>query len=395
MEMTTEKISFENTEIAFSHLSDKELKKANWLFGLMNNRMLVAAGTRLTPLAFKMKLPIKSIVKKTIFRQFCGGETMDECLVTAKKLAEYGVKTILDYGVEGKESEAEFDKTANEIVKAITETSASGNIKFVSAKVTGLARFALLERFHGQEIITDIEKAEMKRVEDRLHLICKTASEKNIGVMIDAEESWIQKPVDDLTDEMMKCYNQKKVVVMNTFQFYKTGTMMSLMKSFQKAQKENYLLGAKLVRGAYMQKENKRALELNYTSPVHRWKDGTDADFNQGVDFCFDNIEHIGFCVASHNEISNRIAAEKAIELSIAPNHPHLNFSQLLGMSDNLTFNLAKAGFNVTKYIPYGPVKDVVPYLMRRAQENTSVSGQTGRELSLIKKELKRRRAIS
>ena len=385
-------VSFENTEIAFSYKSNKELKKAAWLFKMMNQGWLVKIGTRLTPLAFKLRLPIKSIVRSTIFEQFCGGETLEKCVPTTEKLSKYQVETILDYGVEAKLTDEEFDKSMNEFLKGISFAKQNHHVPFISVKVTGVGAFDLLEKLHSKKTLTDAEVLSWNLVKGRMHRIAKAAHDANIGVMIDAEETWIQDPIDELTMELMKFYNKESPVIYNTFQLYRTDRLDFLKSSFEKSKAENFILGAKLVRGAYMEKERRRAGEMNYSSPIQPDKISADRDYNAALEFCFENMGGISFCVASHNEYSSMLAAEIAEKKNIVPSHRHLHFSQLYGMSDNITFNLAHAGYNVTKYVPYGPVKDVVPYLMRRAQENTSVAGQSSRELLLIRKELKRRR---
>lgn len=392
MQTQTTMLSFDNTENAFAYKSDKELRKSNFLFKLINNNTLVAIGTRLTPIAFNLHLPINSIVKRTIFDHFCGGETLNESLRVIEKLSKFNVGTILDYGVEGKQSDEDFDHAVEEFQKAIKFAATNKNIPFLSLKITGIARFTLLEKIAANNILSDAETVEWNRVKGRMHRICKCAFDNGKSMMIDAEETWIQQPVDDLVEEMSRSYNKGRAVVYNTIQHYRTNSFQ-LLKSFAaKAKAGNYLLGVKLVRGAYMEKERVRAIKMNYASPIHIDKSGTDKDYNAGVEFCLQNINEISVCVASHNEKSNLMAANFLIDNHLPHDHPHVHFSQLLGMSDHITFNLANAGFNVTKYVPYGPVKDVVPYLMRRAQENTSVSGQMGRELSLLKKEMLRRK---
>ena len=385
-------LSFDHTENAFAYKSDKELRKSNFLFKLINNNMLVNIGTRLTPLAFNLHLPINSIVKSTIFNHFCGGENLNESLSVIEKLARFNVGTILDYGVEGKQSDKDFDHAVEEFIKAIKFAGGNKNIPFLSLKITGIARLSLLEKIAGNESLTEPETVEWNRVKGRMHRICKCAFDNGKSMMIDAEETWIQQPVDDLVEEMSRFYNKERAVVYNTIQHYRHDRIAFLKTALLKAHSEKYILAVKLVRGAYMEKERARAKKMNYPSPINPDKASTDKDYNEGVQFCLTNLNDISFCVASHNENSNLLAANYLLEKNLPANHPHVHFSQLLGMSDHITFNLAKAGFNVTKYVPYGPVKDVVPYLMRRAQENTSVSGQMGRELSLLKKEIARRK---
>lgn len=385
-------LSFENTEIAFSYKNDKELKKSYWLFSLMNQNWLVQIGTRLTPLAFRLRLPIHTLVKSTIFEHFCGGENLDECAQVTGKLAAYHVETILDYGVESKETDEEFDIATGEFLKAIAFAKQNHHIPFISIKITGIAAFGLLEKLHRGNALSDAETLAWNLVKGRLHRICKAAHEAGIGVMMDAEETWIQQPGDDLAMEMMSFYNKEKAIVYNTLQMYRVDRLEHLKKSLEKSMEGNFIYALKLVRGAYMGRERRRAAEMNYPSPIQPDKASSDRDFDAAVRFCLDHAEKISCCVASHNEMSALLAAKYAAEKNLPPEHPHLHFSQLYGMSDNITFNLAHAGYNVTKYVPYGPVKDVVPYLMRRAQENTSVAGQTSRELLLLKKEINRRK---
>ncbi len=390
--MNPSTLSFDNTEIAFANKNNAELKKSAWLFSMMNNPALVSVGTLFTPLALKWKLPVKSIIKSTIYSQFCGGETLAECTPVIEKLAKYNVQTILDYGVEGKETEEDFEANLNEMLNAIAYAKGNKNIPFASIKVTGYARFALLEKLNSKAELSESEKTEWANAKARMHKACKAALETGISLMIDAEETWIQNPLDDLANELMLAYNTKRAVMFNTFQLYRTDGLALLKSSYEKAKAGNYILGAKLVRGAYMEKERTRALELNYPSPIHPNKAACDNDYNSAVEFCIQNIQDINCCIGSHNEYTNKYGAELAEKLNIPHNHPHLNFSQLLGMSDNLTFNLAASCYNASKYVPYGPVKDVVPYLMRRAKENTSIAGQTSRELTLIRTEVKRRK---
>jgi len=402
-------ISFDDTRIAFAHKSDKDLKEAYRLFSLMQNSWLVNLGTRLTPWFIRSGLPVKDVIRKTIFKQFVGGETLMQTATIAQKLAHYKVQVILDYGAEGKEGEQNFDLACNEFIGVIEYAATQTNIPYMSVKVTGFARFSLLEKLdelihtaEGNSLVKRYNYAlqqlsleelnEWDRVYVRMRRICNVASEKNIGVLVDAEETWIQDPVDALTMLMMDEYNKNKLVIYNTVQLYRHDRLAFLLKMYEAAEERNFFLGVKLVRGAYMEKERKRAEEKNYPSPIQPNKIETDKDFNEAVRFCINNIERTGLIVATHNEESNLLATQLLKEKGLPLNHSHIHFSQLYGMSDNITYNLAEAGCSVSKYLPFGPIQDVVPYLMRRAQENTSVKGQTGRELSLIKKELKRRK---
>jgi proline dehydrogenase len=392
-------ISFDNTENAFAYKSDKELSRANFLFSSMGYQWVVDAGVRLTPFVLKTGLPpIKSLVRNTIFKQFVGGETLEETASVGELLEKYGVQVILDYGVEGKEGEDNFDQATEEFARVIDYASTRRNIPFISVKVTGLARFGLLETLHEAPRLRsgihdhEVEIEEWERVKDRMHHLCTVASEKNVGVLVDAEESWIQDPVDRVTMEMMEEFNREKVVVYNTIQLYRHDRLEFLKLSHRIARQQRFLLGVKLVRGAYMEKERARAAQRGVQSPIQPTKDATDRDFDAAVKFCIDNVDTIATIVATHNEKSNLLAAELIQQKGLPLNDKYVHFSQLYGMSDHITFNLAKAGFSVSKYLPFGPIKDVIPYLMRRAQENSSVSGQTGRELALIKKEIKRRK---
>lgn len=397
-------ISFDNTEYAFAYKNDAELRKARFLFWSMGIDWLVNLGTRVTPLAMRLRLPVNGIIRNTIFQQFVGGETLQETAQVADRLETFGVKVILDYGVEGKEGESNFDHARDEFIKVIDYASTQANIPFISIKVTGFARFSLLEKLNelnsrqqsleginNVSALSSAEQEEWQRVEARMDAIIQDAAQRNIGVLVDAEESWIQEPVDALTMEMMEKYNRQKAVVFNTIQLYRHDRLAFLKDSFSEAAKKGFLLGVKLVRGAYMEKERVRAAEKNYASPIQPDKVAADRDYNSAIEFCIDHLDKISVIVASHNEYSNLYTTQLMQQRNIPLDHMHVHFSQLYGMSDNITFNLAKAGCSVSKYLPFGPIRDVIPYLMRRAQENSSVSGQTGRELGLIKKELQRR----
>lgn len=386
-------LSFDNTAIAFEHKTDGALRKADFLFSNIGKPWLVKLGAALTPWAFKLRLPVKGIIKATIFNQFCGGESMEEAAATAALLNKYHVNVALDYGVEAMEGEHNYDEAVPEFIRAIKYAGSKPNIPFIPIKITGFARFGLLEKVHSGATLSVEEHAEFERVRARVTTIADAAAASNIALLIDAEESWIQQPVDDLTDELMARFNQGRVIIFNTFQLYRHDRLAFLTVSFDKAQRGGYLLGAKLVRGAYMEKERKRAAEMGYTSPIQPNKEAADRDYNAALQFCMERLDKVGLFIGTHNEDSCMLAARLMDQYGIPHNHPHVSFSQLYGMSDNITFNLAHAGYQVSKYLPYGPVKDVMPYLVRRAQENTSIAGQMGRELGLIRKELKRRRS--
>ncbi|MCG9899669.1 MAG: proline dehydrogenase family protein [Hydrotalea sp.] len=392
------KISFDNTEVAFAYKSDKELKKARFLFSTMAFPWFVKLGTRLTPFIMKTGLPVHGIIRNTIFKQFVGGESLQETAQVADLLSKFGVQIILDYGVEGKQTEEGFDETTEEFLKVVEYASSRNNIPFISIKVSGMARQQLLETLNGAPRLRsgihdhEEEEREWDMVRERMYAICELAKEKGVGVLVDAEESWMQDPIDRLTMEMMEIFNKDNVVVYNTIQLYRHDRLNFLKLSHSIAQQNGFKLGLKLVRGAYMEKERERAQKMGYPSPIHKNKEAVDNDFNAGVSYCLENINSIGLIVASHNEESHLLAMEAMENLGIKPTHPHIHFSQLYGMSDTITFNLAKSGFQVSKYLPFGPIREVIPYLMRRAQENSSVAGQTGRELGLITQELQRRK---
>lgn len=393
------RLSFNNTETAFAYKSTKELQAGRFLFGTMNYTWFAAIGVRLTPFLMKTGLPVHGAIRKTIFRQFVGGETLEETAGVAKKLGHYGVDVILDYGVEAKHGDENFDNARDEFIRVIEYAATQPNIPFISVKVTGIASFGLLKTLNSAPRLRsgvhdhEIEDAEWERVRERMYDICEVAAEKNIGVLIDAEESWIQDPIDRLSVEMMEIFNRDKCVVYNTIQLYRHDRLNFLRMYHSIAKQRGFVLGVKLVRGAYMEKERTRAANHGYPSPIQQDKSFTDGDFNTAVEYCIDNIEEIATVIATHNEYSNLHAAELLDSKNIPHNHHHIHFSQLYGMSDNITFNLANAGYSVSKYLPFGPIRDVIPYLMRRAQENSSINGQTSRELLLIKSELKRRKS--
>jgi proline dehydrogenase len=410
--MREQSMSFDDTEIAFAHQSDKELKESSRLFSLMNYSWLVSLGTRFTPWLMRSGLPVKEAIRKTIFKQFVGGETLSETASIAEKLSKYNVQVILDYGAEGKDGEENFDKACEQFIKVVEYAGTQPNIPYMSVKVTGFARFSLLEKLdtlipssgenslikrYNQALqqLSFEETNEWNRVFARMRKICEAAHKNNIGVLVDAEETWIQDPVDALTMLIMDEYNKTKLVIYNTVQLYRHDRLSFLYKMHEASIERNFLMGVKLVRGAYMEKERARAEEKGYPSPIQPDKKATDKDYDEAVRFCINNMEKIAVIVATHNEKSNYLATQLLEENHLSFQHAHIHFSQLYGMSDNITYNLAKAGCSVSKYLPFGPINDVVPYMMRRAQENTSVKGQTGRELSLIKKELKRRKNVS
>lgn len=385
------KLNFDNTEIAFRNKSKSELNSAYWLFKIMSSNFLTQVGPPVTNLFLNIGLPIQGIIKSTIFKQFCGGETIAECERTIGLLADGNVGTILDYSVEGEEEEHVFDFTCAEIIRTIDRAAGDKRVPITVFKVTGIGRFALLEKLDAKAELSAEEKAEFEKVKRRCERICRTAFEKNVPVMIDAEETWIQDTIDALALDMMILFNKEKLIVYNTYQLYRHDKLAHLKADHLVAKEAGFILGAKIVRGAYMEKERKRAAERGYPSPIQPDKETTDRDYNAAITYCAAHVEQIGVVCGTHNEASSKLLAELLDTNQISHSHPHVYFAQLLGMSDNLSFNLSDAGYNVAKYVPYGPVKAVMPYLFRRAQENTSVAGQTSRELGLIAREKQRR----
>jgi proline dehydrogenase len=388
----TDHLSFENTEVAFRHSSDADLKRAYWLFKVINVNFLVKIGPPITNFAVKIGLPIKGLIKATIFKHFCGGETIRECEKAIQSLYAGHVGTILDYSIEGEDDERVFDHTRDEILRTIRRAAKEKAIPITVFKVTGVGRFALLEKLDAGANLTDDEQREWQKVQDRVLSICEKAFSTGIPVMIDAEETWIQDTIDALALNMMRRFNKERAIVYNTYQLYRHDKLQSLENDHQAAVNKGFILGAKLVRGAYMEKERKRAEEKGYPSPIQPDKSAADRDYDAALDYCTDHVDKIAFVAGTHNEESCRLLADLLDKKGIDHKNPHVYFSQLLGMSDNLSFNLADAKYNVAKYVPYGPIKAVLPYLFRRAQENTAIAGQMSRELSLIVKEVRRRK---
>ena len=385
-------IDFNNIETAFKYKSTKDLKKSFWLFKMINYPLLVKIGKWKLNIAIKIGFPIKWIIKPTVFKQFCGGETIEECQSTIQNLAQYNVKTILDYSKEGLKSEISFEETKNEISKTIELAKKENNISFAVFKMTGIADFDILEKYSKSDILNEEEEIKLKKIRQRTEYICQKAFDNNIPVFIDAEESWIQSAIDNIVYEMMQKFNKNEAIVFNTIQLYRNDRITYLKNVINKAKADGIKLGFKLVRGAYMEKERERAVKLNYPSPINNTKQDTDDVYNDAINTCIENIDVVSVCVATHNENSTLLTIQLMQKLGIPITDKRVYFAQLLGMSDHLSFNLSNAGYKVSKYVPYGPVVDVMPYLIRRAQENTSIAGQTGRELSLISSELRRRK---
>lgn len=383
---------FKDTEIAFSYLTDKELRQMSWLFSMMNKPWLVNVGSSIGRWAVQWNIPFaRPIVKATLFRQFVGGESLLKSMGTIEKLAHYKTLTILDYGVEAKEAEVDFNATLREILRAIEFASGNEHVPVVSTKVSGLASNPLLEKVQRGDTLSRSEEEAYKAVVKRVEAISMAAFEKGVSVFFDAEESWIQKPIDELVNSMMRRFNKDRAVIYNTYQLYRHDRLAYMIETAELARSEGWIFGSKIVRGAYMEKERLRAKEMGYPSPIYPDKASTDKAYNEALRYLVEHVDTIASCNASHNAESCMKMATWIDELRIDRNHPHLNFSQLYGMSDHLTFNLADCGYNVAKYMPYGRVEEVIPYLLRRAQENSSVTGEMSRELDLIHKEMKRR----
>lgn len=391
-DMHLQNLSFNNTETAFRSKSDADLRRSYMLFKAIGNNWLVNAGPALVKTAFALRLPIKGLVRATVFKQFCGGESMNDCDATMKQLFNYGIGSILDYSVEGKEAEQEFDHTMEETIATVIKAKGNRQIPFCVFKVTGLARFDLLSKVNAGHPLSENERTEFYKVEQRIERICKTAYENNIRIFIDAEESWIQDAIDGLAAKMMIKFNESRAIVFNTIQLYRHDRLAYLKNSFDEARRSGYFYGVKLVRGAYMEKERDRAVKMGYQSPIQPDKAVSDRDYDEALRFCLEHIDFISLCAGSHNENSSLLLVNLMANKGLANHDERVYFSQLFGMSDHISYNLSAAGYNVAKYLPYGPVEAVLPYLIRRAQENTSAKGQASRELTLITNELKRRR---
>lgn len=389
------KISFDNTAVAFSYKSNKALKKAHFIFSLVNHPWISSLATGFVKMAFKIGLPIDSLVKQTAFEHFCGGVSIEDSAPVIKALGQHNVQTILDYSVEGEKSEPGFDKTLAETLRILDKAQEEQHIPFAVFKVTGLGSMDLLERVQNKVALSTDEQLAFERVRGRINAICERAFAYGIPTLIDAEESWIQDTIDDLANEMMARYNKLKPIVFNTYQMYRTEMLSNLKAAHRMSINGNYFAGAKLVRGAYMEKERDRAEKLGYPSPIHPTKEATDNAFNEAVLYCLDNRDRMSVMCGSHNEYSNYFLTVMMEKHRLRNDDPRVWFAQLYGMSDNISFNLAQSGYNVAKYVPYGPVKSVMPYLLRRAEENTSVAGQSSRELTLIRNEVKRRKQVS
>ena len=386
-------LNFDNTKIAFQHKSNLDLNRAYWLFKLIGSPSFVKIGKALMLVAIKLRLPIGFIVKKTIFKQFCGGETIKDCDTAIQVLGTQGIGTILDYSVEGKTKEDDFDTTTEIIIDTIEKAAAEKDIPFAVFKITGISNFSLLEKASNKSKALDPQEAlELRKIKERILKICTKAHDLKIPVFIDAEESWVQDIIDTWAFEMMLLFNKETTIVYNTLQMYRHDRLAFLASCKTLAKENNISYGIKLVRGAYMEKERARALEFNYPSPIQKDKTSTDQDFDLAIDFIFKNLDDFSLVAGTHNETSSKKLADSIAHYNVDKKDSRVYFAQLLGMSDHISFNLTHEGYNVAKYVPFGPIKEVMPYLLRRADENTSVSGQTGRELGLILTEKRRRK---
>lgn len=385
-------IDFKNTEIAFSVKSDKDMRRARFLYNVMASSFITTVAKVMTSFAMSIRFPVNWIVKPTIYKHFVGGETIEECLPAVEAMSNFNVSSILDYSVEGKESLEDINKALEETIRAIKNAGSNPNIPFAVFKPTAFTTSNVLTKASAGDEMTDEEKQEAQNFKDRVNILCKTAYEADIPILIDAEDSWYQNYIDETCDEMMLQYNKEKAIVFNTWQMYRHDRLEHLKKTYEKAVENNYFLGAKFVRGAYMEKERERAENMGYESPICATKEDTDKSYNDAIRFTFEHRDRISTFNGTHNEESSLLLADLMMKEGIELNDNRFWFSQLYGMSDHISFNLAKAGFNVAKYLPYGPVKHVLPYLFRRAEENTSVKGQTSRELDMIKTEIRRRK---
>ncbi len=385
-------INFDNTEIAFKDKSNDDLREMHLLFKVMNSPRWVSVGKKLVNIAFIIHFPVEWIVKRTIYKHFCGGVSIKDSSMLIDKLDANQVGTILDYAVEGEESEEMFEATCQELLNVIIFAHKNKKTPFSAFKISGIGSFDLMAKVSNNESLTESETKSYQLLLKRVDDICKLSHELDVPVLIDAEETWIQPMLDNLVLDMMRKYNKEKAIVQNTYQMYRHDRVEVIKQHHALALSEGFYLGLKIVRGAYMEKERERAKAMGYPSPIQSNKEATDRDFNDIIRYFVDNVNTISFMVATHNEESTQLLATLIEEHNVPRNHPHVYFSQLYGMSDHLTYNLAEAGYNVVKYVPYGKVKTMVPYLIRRAEENSSVTGQSSRELLLIEQELKRRR---
>jgi proline dehydrogenase len=383
---------FNNTQVAFSLKSDTELDRAYFLFKMIDNQPLVRIGTAVTNFALKANLPVEGLIRATVFDHFCGGVNEQDCLSVVDKMYTKGVSSVLDYSVEGKEEEEQFDAALAMTLKTIEFAKERNAIPFAVFKPTGFGRLDLYAKLGEKQVLSSEEQAEWDRVVARFDLVCNEAHKKNVALLIDAEESWMQEAADDLVTEMMRKYNKEKAIVFNTLQMYRWDRLDYLKKLHEQAKQQGFYIGMKLVRGAYMEKENVRAIEKGYPTPICASKEATDINYDAAVVYMLEHLDKMAIFAGTHNELSTYTLMDLMAKNGIQSDDERIWFGQLYGMSDNISYNLASNGYNISKYLPFGPVKDVMPYLIRRAEENTSVAGQTSRELSMIKAERQRRK---
>ena len=392
---TSDKITFDNTEIAFSDKSKWDLRRMHFLFSTMNYPFIASMGIWLTLVAIKLRLPVKGMIKKTIFNQFCGGESLKDSKETIAKLSQSNIKSILDYSAEGEDSDAGFEANKLELLSALDFAKGSDDIPTGVMKLSALIKNELLEKVQKGDELSELEKGNYEHFKSMVEEICQKAYDTNKYLFIDAEESWIQDAIDDLTYDMMRKFNKERVCIFNTYQLYRVDSLENLKNAHEELKKEGVLLGAKLVRGAYMEKERERAEEMGYPDPIQPNKSASDKAYDEAIKFCIENLETMAICAGTHNEASSAYLYELMEKHGIAKNDPRVYFAQLFGMSDNISYQLADKQYNIAKYLPYGALEKVMPYLIRRANENTSMSGQSSREFSLVKKEMKRRKDLS
>ena len=383
---------FEDTQNAFALKTNQELNRAYFLFKMIANPTLVKIGTSLTHFALALHLPVKSIIRATVFDHFCGGENETDCLKVVDKMFKKNVASVLDYSVEGKEDEAQFEAALQMILKTVQFASEKEAIPFAVFKPTGFGRIDLYEKIGLKTELTFDESSEWSRVVHRFDTVCKFAHQKNVCILIDGEESWMQDAADELVESMMRKYNTKKALIFNTLQMYRWDRLAYLKKIHERSIKAGFFVGMKVVRGAYMEKEQKRALEMGYQNPICADKQATDKNYNDALSYMVENLQTMAIYAGTHNEQSSYLLMDLMQKNGVSKNDNRIWFGQLYGMSDNISYNLAANDFKVSKYLPFGPVRDVMPYLIRRANENTSVAGQTNRELNLIETERKRRK---
>lgn len=387
------KNSFSNTELAFALKSNWELKKAYLLFWIIRNNSVASIATGSANLAIKLRLPVKGLIKKTVFSHFCGGEDIAESELTAERMAEFNVGAVLDYSIEGKHDEEAFDHTLGETLKTIKNAKGNNAVPYAVFKPTGVGSAKIMEKVQLGIELDDEEQQKYSRLKERFHILAKAAYDNDVRLLIDAEDSWYQNTVDELVYDLMSQFNRERAIVFNTYQMYRWESLDNIKHAHEDALNAGYILGAKLVRGAYMENERERAERKGYQDPICKDKAATDTSYDNGLKYCVEHIDSIELFNGSHNENSNLYLAKLMLDAGLDNNDRRIYFAQLYGMSDNITYALADAGYNVAKYLPYGPVKFVMPYLIRRAEENTSVGGQSSRELTLIKQELDRRKA--